>query len=146
MQTASPFPIARILAVDDCPVQRVLISRHLEVADYLVVTVETGQEALSAARKGRFDVVVLDVNIPGMGGPEIGRALRADPATSALLIVMHSTESEAAVRERFSAFDAFVSKLPAPRQLAEQINEVIAKRRSQSMKVPDPLAERRVFG
>ncbi|MEO5697766.1 MAG: response regulator [Burkholderiaceae bacterium] len=125
MSVESGFPSARILAVDDCPVQRVLITRQLESAGYLVVAVETGREALRAVRCGRYDAVILDVNMPDMGGPEVGRALRADPATSGLSIIMHSTDSEAEVRERFSGFDAFVSKPSSARQLIEEVDEVI---------------------
>jgi CheY-like chemotaxis protein len=116
-----------ILAVDDCPVQRELLMLQLESAGYSALVVETGEEALQAARSVAFDAVILDVNMPGMDGLQIGRALRADPATHGALIIMHTSESEALVRERFAGFDGFLNK-SAVTPMAERIRRMVRER------------------
>ena len=129
MPTEKQTPDVRILAVDDCPMQRQLLTYRLEAAGYSVLVVETGQQALDAARSSRFDAVILDVNMPGMNGCQVGRALRADPATRSAMIAMHTSEDEAAVRTDFGGFDEFLPKPAAPALLEERIGRMIRQGR-----------------
>ena len=114
----------RVLAVDDCDVTRELLAGYLEAAGHIVRTAESGEQALDVARGEHFDAVILDVNMGGMSGVEVGNALRADPATSSSMIAMHTSESEESVRSSgFGDFDAF---LPKP-CTAEELNESLAR-------------------
>jgi CheY-like chemotaxis protein len=66
----------RILLADDQNEIRLLTKQHLESRGHLVVDVATGKDALRAIREERFDVVLLDEEMPGMTGTQILRALR----------------------------------------------------------------------
>jgi adenylate cyclase len=77
---------ARILVVDDTPVNLKLLADLLVAKGYDVVTATSGPEAL--ARVEAVDLVLLDVMMPGMSGYEVCRTLRANPATAMLPVVM----------------------------------------------------------
>lgn len=119
--------IGNILAVDDSALMRELLLFQLGSAGFRVSAVESGRAALEAAARGRFDVVVLDVQMPGMDGVELGLALRSDPRTADILLAMHTTLPEAAVRRRFLAYDAFLQKPCA--QVVRRIRELVLARR-----------------
>jgi signal transduction histidine kinase len=70
----------RVLVVDDSPQNRLVATGHLEAAGYEVVSVGSGEEALEVLAKERVDLVVLDVLMPGLGGFDTCRRIRATPA------------------------------------------------------------------
>ncbi|HUS33373.1 MAG TPA: hybrid sensor histidine kinase/response regulator [Kofleriaceae bacterium] len=70
----------RVLVVDDSPQNRLVATGHLEAAGFEVVAVGSGEEALDVLGKDRIDLVVLDVLMPGLGGFETCRRIRATPA------------------------------------------------------------------
>ena len=67
---------ARALVVDDDPGLLGLLERLLELEDLDVTAVMSGEAALAAAREERPDLAILDVNLPGLSGYEVCRALR----------------------------------------------------------------------
>jgi len=69
---------ARVLLVEDDPEQRHLVVSDLRTAGYTVTAVERGELALSAARALRPDIVLLDVELPGMPGLDVCRQLKTD--------------------------------------------------------------------
>jgi two-component system chemotaxis response regulator CheY len=73
----------RILVVDDDASIRQLIEVTLTSAGYAVEQAESGERALAAIRRKRFDLIVLDINMPGMSGYEVLDRLRAMPSKSA---------------------------------------------------------------
>ena len=108
----------RILLVDDDPALRTLLRTTFEVAD---VDVEEAHSADAARRRinaARPDVIVLDVNMPGMTGLELCAVLKADPATSAIPIILltGSTGGTNAAAKRAGA-DAFLRKPFSPLEL-----------------------------
>ena len=66
-----------ILVVDDEPDIVALISYNLKKAGYAVSSASDGEEALASVREGRFDLIVLDLMLPGIHGMERCRILRA---------------------------------------------------------------------
>ena len=66
----------RVLMAEDNAVNRKLVSRLLEKRGYSVVTVTDGHEALAALEKEPFDVVLMDVHMPSMGGFEATAVIR----------------------------------------------------------------------
>ncbi len=79
----------RILIVDDDPINRRVLENHLTVAGYGVTTVSTGQEALAYLNQDQeFELVLLDVMMPGMSGYEVCQAVRKKHLTSELPIVL----------------------------------------------------------
>lgn len=121
---------ARILVVDDTPRNVKLLADLLEAEGYDVVTASGGADALAACRddsKGRPDLVLLDVVMPGMDGYAVCRALRADAATATLPVVM-VTALDAAM-ERVQGLDAgaddFVSKPFSPPELLARVRALL---------------------
>jgi len=118
----------RVLAVDDSSVIRELLIASLEAAGYSVEAVATGQAALAAASRESFDAVILDVDMPGIDGLAVGRALRRDPHTRLAMIAMHTSLDEADVRTGFDGYDAFLPKPCDARLLGECVGRLIQTR------------------
>jgi two-component system KDP operon response regulator KdpE len=68
---------ARIFVVDDEPQIRRVMRATLAGAGYVVADARSGEEALEKLREERFDLVLLDVNLPGISGIETCRKIRA---------------------------------------------------------------------
>jgi len=100
--------MSRILVVDDEPDQRFLLRRIFERAGHEVTAATDGAAALKAVRESAPDLVVTDMMMPIMGGVELIRQLRGDPATAAIPILAASadyilaTDANAAVAKPYS--------------------------------------------
>lgn len=84
----------RILVVDDDAEIRELTRMILASARYEVETAASGPAALHAVQIAPYDLVLLDINMPGMDGWETLRVLRADDTHADLPVVMFSVKSE----------------------------------------------------
>ena len=84
----------RILVAEDEPDLLLLIAATLLAAGFEVIETDDGFAALEAARASLPDLLLLDVMLPGITGPEIARLLRAGEATRALPIVMLSARGQ----------------------------------------------------
>jgi two-component system sensor histidine kinase BarA len=126
---AEPHARGRVLTVDDSPVMRVLVTASLEALGYSVEAVDSGYAALEASRLESFDAVILDVDMPGMDGLAVGRALRGDPKTCSSMIAMHTSLEEAVVRTGFDEYDVFLPKPCEARLLGEAIDRLVRERR-----------------
>ncbi|MBL8216110.1 MAG: response regulator, partial [Bryobacterales bacterium] len=78
----------RILVVDDEPQIRRVLRTTLAAQGYEVSDARTGEEALQAIREQRFDVVLLDMNMPGMGGLATCREIRAGSDAAILMLTV----------------------------------------------------------
>lgn len=119
----------RVLAVDDCAATREVMRASLERMGFLVQAVASGWAALQAVEQEAFDAIVLDVEMPGLDGMAVGRALRSDPRTASALIAMHTSVDEVSVRAGFSHYDAFVPKSGSPLALGERVDGLLRSRR-----------------
>ena len=126
---AEPHARGRVLTVDDSPVMRILLTASLEALGYSVEAVDSGYAALEASRLESFDAVILDVDMPGMDGLAVGRALRGDPKTCSSMIAMHTSLEEAVVRTGFDEYDVFLPKPCEARMLGEAIDRLVRERR-----------------
>jgi CheY-like chemotaxis protein len=89
----------RVFVVDDSETARVHLGQMLGVR-YDVTLMASGEEALAFARENPPDAIVTDVQMPGMSGLDLLRALRGDPATKAIpVLVVTSTRDVALVNE-----------------------------------------------
>jgi CheY-like chemotaxis protein/class 3 adenylate cyclase len=95
---------ATILVVDDIPLNVKLLADLLAVKGYAVTTAASGDEALRKVESERPDLVLLDVVMPGMSGYEVCRAIRGNPATGILPVIMVTALDPAA--ERIKGLDA----------------------------------------
>jgi DNA-binding NtrC family response regulator len=78
----------KILAVDDNSDALFVLEEALVRRGFVVVTAGSGVEALKRASEERPDIVLLDINMPGMDGYEVTRRLKADPATASISVVL----------------------------------------------------------
>ena len=79
---------AKILVVDDNPRNIKLLAELLKAENHEVITAESGEAALKLVAAEKPDLVLLDVMMPGMNGYEVCQAIRADPATAILPVVL----------------------------------------------------------
>ncbi len=80
-----------VLVVDDDAMIVDLLETALEDEGYLVLAT-VGADALPLARDQQPDVILLDINMPGMDGVEVSRRLRSDPATERIPIIVMSAQ------------------------------------------------------
>ena len=101
---ASPGSVARrILVVDDDELILEVAQMSLEVVGgWTVLTAADGQQGLEVARAELPDAIVMDVMMPGMDGPTAAVALRADPVTAGIPIVLLTAKVQAADRATFA--------------------------------------------
>jgi two-component system, OmpR family, KDP operon response regulator KdpE len=92
---------ANILIVDDEPQIRRVMRSTLSSQGYTVTEAKTGEEALDSIRKERPDLVLLDVNMPGMGGIEACREIRRSSDAPIIILTVRKTE-----RDKVLALDA----------------------------------------
>ncbi len=91
---------ARVLVVDDIPPNLKLLETRLSAEYFEVLTATSGPEAIAICEKGRCDIVLLDVMMPGMDGFEVCRRLKGQAATAHLPIVLVTALDQPADRVR----------------------------------------------
>jgi CheY-like chemotaxis protein len=123
----------QVLYVDDEPDIREIAGLALGLDPGIRVRLAgTGAEALRTAEAGGeppLDVIMLDVMMPGMDGPAVFEALRADPATAAIPVVFITARTQAQDRERLMQLGAaaVIAKPFDPMLLARELRAVLAK-------------------
>ena len=90
MKTDSSLAAPNLLIVDDSPANLELLVGMLQDRGFRVRPVASGERALQAAQSELPDLVLLDINMPGMDGYEVCRRLKADEATSAIPVIFIS--------------------------------------------------------
>jgi two-component system KDP operon response regulator KdpE len=92
---------ANILVVDDEPQIRRVMRSTLSTHGYVITEAKTGEEALESLRKARPDLVLLDMNMPGMGGIEACREIRRASDAPIIMLTVRNAE-----RDKVAALDA----------------------------------------
>ncbi|OGW55095.1 MAG: DNA-binding response regulator, partial [Nitrospirae bacterium RBG_19FT_COMBO_55_12] len=87
-------PRARILLVDDEPDILRLLSYNLKKRGYQTDEVRDGEEALRRVREHSYQLIILDLMLPGLSGMEICRILKQNPKTSSVPVIMLTARSE----------------------------------------------------
>jgi two-component system, OmpR family, alkaline phosphatase synthesis response regulator PhoP len=125
----------RILVVDDEPDILELVQYNLSKAQYEVVGVESGEEALVQVRTTPPDLIVLDLMLPGVDGLEVCRALKRDTRTAAVPIVMLTARGEEAdiVAGLELGADDYLTKPFSPRVLLARIRAVLRRLHTESV-------------
>lgn len=103
--------MTKILLVDDSKFLRLATERALARAGYDVSTATDGERALEVAREKKPDVILLDMLLPKMTGPDVLKALKKDPATAGIAVVVFTGLSQKnAVRLQKDGACAFLDK------------------------------------
>ena len=118
----------KILLVEDEPFQRAVIAAQLRKAGHTAVEVSKGEDVLPAVRTAHPDVILLDVELPGISGYTVCRMLKADPALASIPVAFLSAHTN--IDDRLMGLshgaDDFLTKPLDPRELALRI-QLLAK-------------------
>ncbi len=116
----------RILVVDDVPQNVRLLEAVLTSHGYSVTSASSGPEALEKVTAEQPDLVLLDIQMPGMNGYEVCRRLRADPATQFLPVVMiTSSDTEVRVNALEADADDFITKPFDQQELLARVRSLV---------------------
>ncbi len=117
--------MSRILIVEDNPRNLKLVRDVLQVKGYVTLEAGTGEEGVRIATEERPDLILMDIQLPGMNGIEALHALRGDPATAAIPVIAVTASVMQDDRKTIMAagFDAYVGK---PINLREFLDSVRA--------------------
>lgn len=130
-QRRPPLHVGTILIADDSAIVRSVLRKAIAISGMQVdqvVEAADGQEALAALGRTRADVVLADVNMPVLSGPEMVKRMRNDPSLSAIPVIIVSSErSEVRMEElRRHGAAAYVTKPFRPEQIEQALREVLA--------------------
>ena len=127
---ASALP-GRVLVVEDSPTIQSVVKYFLELEGFEVLVADNGLLGLEIALRERPDVIVSDVNMPGMGGVEMVKALRGDARTAQIRIIMLTSESsvETETEGLAAGADDYILKPVEPRRLAARVKALRARSR-----------------
>jgi len=132
----------RVLIADDHPiVRRGLRQIVADQADMNVTEAGDGPEALRLLDNGEFDVVLLDINMPGISGLDVLSQIRARQPRLPVLVLSAHPEAEFAVRILKAGASGYMNKELAPEELVKAIRRVIGGRKYVSPAVAELLAE-----
>jgi len=137
---------AHLLVVDDDRRIRQLLSRYLTEQGYRVTTAGTAADATACLKSISFDLIVLDVMMPGENGFDFAARLRADTTDRGqvpILMLTARSETDDRVRGFETGVDDFLAKPFEPRELSLRIASILKRTRQHSM--PDTMIQVR-FG
>jgi two-component system KDP operon response regulator KdpE len=118
--------LGRILVVDDEPQIRRVMRTTLTGAGYEVEDARSGEEGLEKLREFRPDLVLLDINMPGMGGLAACRAIRVDRGVAIIMLTVRNTEADK-VEALDAGADDFVTKPFSTPELLARIRAALRR-------------------
>ena len=118
---------ARILVIEDHEENRRILRLLLASAGYEVIEAATGEDGVTLAETGRPNLILMDIQLPGLDGYEATRRIKANPALHQIPIIV--VTSYALSGDDVKAFeagcDAYVTKPFNPRQLLAKVREYL---------------------
>ena len=118
--------MASILIVEDHPTMRDAMRLVLEEDGHQVEEASDGEAGIAMVRDRPPDVVLLDLNIPVVSGAEVLRSLKADPATSeVLVVVVTATGEEGRSKALSQGADGYITKPFSPLALLRTVERVL---------------------
>ena len=120
---------ARILVVEDNEVNLMVFTDILTAAGYRVLVARTAEESFAVAGGESPDLILMDIQLPGMDGLEAARTLKANPATSAIPIVALTAHAMPSHRERALEVgcSGFITKPIRSRQFREAVQSYLKR-------------------
>ncbi|HQY05019.1 MAG TPA: adenylate/guanylate cyclase domain-containing protein [Lacunisphaera sp.] len=129
--STQPMPSAKLLAVDDDPMNRDMLARRLEKLGYEVTDASNGREALQKLKDGNFDLVLLDILMPDLDGFQTLEFMKADPRLRHVPVIMLTALDDVAstVRCIEAGAEDYVPKPFNPTVLRARITASLEKKR-----------------
>ena len=121
-----------VLVIEDDPAIRSLLTTTLGRDDFKVTTAESGEEGLRLIEEHRPQLVILDLNLPGMNGLDLCRAIRKDPYMASLPVLMltgRSEEDDMVAGFKVGA-DDYITKPFSPKILAARVSALLRRQPS----------------
>ena len=117
----------RILAVDDQEDNRRILRDLLTMAGYEVIEAVTGEDAVTLAEAQRPDLILMDIQLPGIDGYEATRRIKANAALRAVPVIAVTSYALSGDETKAVAAgaDAYVSKPFSPRALLAKVREFL---------------------
>jgi CheY-like chemotaxis protein len=105
-------PRSRVLIVDDHPINAALVDAFFRKAGWATDVVHEGQAALAAVDRQTYDLVLLDISMPGMSGIEVCAHIRAHPVASGVRVVAYTAHALPEEHDtlRVGGFDDILTK------------------------------------
>ncbi|MEO8070155.1 MAG: response regulator [Acidobacteriota bacterium] len=125
MSETKPRP--RVLLVDDYPDALEIWTLYLELSGYEVLTADNGRDAVTKAITGRPDIIVMDLELPGISGFEAAKQIRENTEMSEVPLIAATGYSHARQLDeaRASGFDLIMIKPCDPAHLAAEIDRLL---------------------
>jgi two-component system, cell cycle response regulator DivK len=119
----------RILVVEDQADNRQILRDLLTNADFEVIEAEDGEAGLAAAAAHRPDLILMDIQLPGIDGYEATRKIKADALLRAIPVIAVTSYGLAGDAEKAhsAGCDGYVSKPYSPRQLLAKVREYLSR-------------------
>jgi phosphate regulon transcriptional regulator PhoB len=119
----------KILIVDDEPDLVELVSYNLRKEGFKVSSASNGEDALEKVRKDGYDLIILDLMLPGIQGAELCRMLRGNPKTETIPVIMLTAKGELAdkIRGLETGADDYMTKPFSPKELVARVNAVLRR-------------------
>jgi DNA-binding response OmpR family regulator len=117
----------KILSVDDEPIVYRIIEATLAVDPrFTLVSADDGEQAIIEAHRERPDIILLDVGLPGKNGFEVCKEIKANPDTSAAIVVMLTAMAQPADRQKGdeAGADDYLLKPFSPALLLDKLDEL----------------------
>ena len=114
-----------LIIEDEIELARVLAS-YLQKADYSVLIENRGDSGLSAWKNRKPDLVILDLNLPGMDGLDIARAIRKEGETPIIMLTARVEETDRLIGLELGA-DDYVTKPFSPREVVARVKTVLKR-------------------
>lgn len=127
--------MTRLLIADDDAELTAMLAEYLVVEGFEVEQVHDGDSALQEAHSGGYDLMVLDVMMPGLNGFDVLRKLRADSQLPVLMLTARDTDLDSVVGLELGA-DDYLPKPCNPRVLVARIRAIL-RRGSADIKAPE---------
>ena len=128
----------RVLVVDDEPQIRRVLRATLTAKGYEVVDARSGEEALEALRDSRFNLVLLDINMPGIGGLQTCREIRASSEIAIIMLTVHNAEADK-VAALDAGADDYVTKPFSTPELLARIRAALRRQPSAGEGAPESI-------
>jgi two-component system, NtrC family, response regulator AtoC len=131
--------MARILIVDDEESIRGFIAEALSLDHHSIEQAQSAEEALRLATPRRFDLVVTDLKMPGAGGLELLRRLKAEqPLVEVIVLTAYGTVDTAVEAMKLGAFDYLQKPLKSPAALRQLVKRAVEKHPTRNKEVTAP--------